>query len=63
MKLPAFDVDDETGRYHTDCARVHCGGDLRQWLAIVARESRGQDYEYAVEQERKWRAVLARRKK
>ena len=61
MRLPAFDVDDETGQYHTDCAAVHCGGNLELWLAIVARKARGQDYDYAVEQERKWTEKLRRR--
>jgi len=61
MRLPSFDVDDETGRDHKEYAVRHCGGNLELWLAIVARKARGQDYDYAVEQERKWMEKLRRR--
>jgi len=61
MRLPSFDVDDETGRDHKEYAARHCGGNLELWLAIVARKARGQDYDYAVEQERKWTEKLRRR--
>ena len=61
MRLPSFDVDDETGRDHKEYAARHCGGNLELWLAIVARKARGQDYDYAVEQERKRTEKLRRR--